>query len=551
MHVDGARAARLRAYSLMEDTQGDAPDRAAAELVALEAEAEANAWGDVAFLAAAGRLIHALVRGDAAAVERMTGPLMARAGALPTAAPLALALALRAVAAAGREDTTAVLADAGRAVVLVEDETLRPLDRCTVLVVCAAAYNTMNLWELVDLLYDQAGALAPACEQPVQEPAVTVNRVLIRLEWATALFELGEERAALDQLRRAQVATELALATEPMQPLWRRGVRSSADAVAFTLDAFGAATPGAVPITTVESRLADLDEHSAALSAAEDVEVLPLLDALVALSLVRLGRPADGLARLRPRTVSSSSGSRSFPAWVRAQALAAGDPGAESELAAAHQEYGVLVARQRWASRRAVLAAAVSTIAGERLSVEHAALARDVLLDPLTGLSNRRSFDNWLATVPTSDRATAKLLIDLHDFKVVNDLHGHAVGDEALRRVGRVVANHVRPGDLALRLGGDEFAVILVDDDPDQDSDSDAVVASLHHTALKRAEVLREAVALTDWDRIAAGLTVRLSVGVAATLLGPGSPEAADRLYREADRHLYAAKGTSELTTPL
>ena len=54
-----------------------------------------------------------------------------------------------------------MLADAGRAVVLVEDETLRPLDRCTVLVVCAAAYNTMNLWELVDLLYDQAGVLAP------------------------------------------------------------------------------------------------------------------------------------------------------------------------------------------------------------------------------------------------------------------------------------------------------------------------------------------------------------------------------------------------------
>ena len=65
MHADGARAARLRAYSLMEDTQGDAPDRAAAELVALEAEAEAKAWRDVAFLAAAGQLIHALAEGSA------------------------------------------------------------------------------------------------------------------------------------------------------------------------------------------------------------------------------------------------------------------------------------------------------------------------------------------------------------------------------------------------------------------------------------------------------------------------------------------------------
>jgi diguanylate cyclase (GGDEF)-like protein len=161
----------------------------------------------------------------------------------------------------------------------------------------------------------------------------------------------------------------------------------------------------------------------------------------------------------------------------------------------------------------------------------------------LTGLSNRRRFDNWLATVPATDRATAMLLIDLDDFKDVNDLHGHAVGDEALRRVGRLVAGHVRPGDLALRLGGDEFAVIVVDE---HDPDADDAVEVLHATARHRADALRDAVAMTDWDRIASGLTVRLSVGVAATVLGPGAPGAADRLYREADRQLYAAKAMPE-----
>ena len=148
-------------------------------------------------------------------------------------------------------------------------------------------------------------------------------------------------------------------------------------------------------------------------------------------------------------------------------------------------------------------------------------LSRDVLLDPLTGLSNRRVFDDWHQEVPDTARATALLLIDLDDFKVVNDLHGHAVGDEALRRVARVVAGHVRPGDLALRLGGDEFAVIITEEhDPAGPDGLDVLRA----TAEARAHALREAVAATDWERIAPGLEVRLSVGVAVGVLGPHSP---------------------------
>ena len=75
-----------------------------------------------------------------------------------------------------------------------------------------------------------------------------------------------------------------------------------------------------------------------------------------------------------------------------------------------------------------------------------------------------------------------------------------------------------------------------------------AAVEALRATALHRADALRDAVTLTDWERIAPGLTVRLSIGVAATVLGPGAPGATDRLYREADRHLYAAKRMPEAT---
>jgi diguanylate cyclase (GGDEF)-like protein len=270
--------------------------------------------------------------------------------------------------------------------------------------------------------------------------------------------------------------------------------------------------------------------------------VVPLLDALVGYALLRQGRGAEARARLRPAVPdSSSTGARSFPAWVHARVLAesAGTTG-PGEAVDAHRAYGLLVSRARWSARRAVLAAARATIATERLSAEHAVLSRDVLLDPLTGLSNRRVFDDWRQEVPESARATALLLIDLDAFKVVNDLHGHAVGDEALRRVARVVAGHVRPGDLALRLGGDEFAVIITDEH--DDPASTPALRGLRSTAEARARALREAVVATDWERIATGLAVRLSIGVAVGVLGGHERGAADRLYREADVNLYDDK---------
>jgi len=87
--------------------------------------------------------------------------------------------------------------------------------------------------------------------------------------------------------------------------------------------------------------------------------------------------------------------------------------------------------------------------------------------DPLTGLYNRRYFNNLLQyEVGRSDRHHHEfsiLLLDLDDFKDVNDSYGHPVGDEALREVARILQQHTRKGDLAARLGGDEFAIILME----------------------------------------------------------------------------------------
>jgi diguanylate cyclase (GGDEF)-like protein len=157
------------------------------------------------------------------------------------------------------------------------------------------------------------------------------------------------------------------------------------------------------------------------------------------------------------------------------------------------------------------------------------------MLDPMTGLENRRAFDHWLASAPTQARPTALLLIDLDAFKGVNDRYGHAVGDDVLRGVAEVLAQHVRQGDKALRLGGDEFAVLL-HGSPGADE------AKLRRVAFARSRAIRAAVAHRDWDEITPGLSPTISIGVASGMLGPPRTETAEEIYRRADRDLYIAK---------
>ena len=84
--------------------------------------------------------------------------------------------------------------------------------------------------------------------------------------------------------------------------------------------------------------------------------------------------------------------------------------------------------------------------------------------DPLTGLANRRLFDEALnaaiAAPPGADGSHAVFLLDLNGFKQVNDVYGHGVGDEVLTVVAQRLSASVREGDLVGRLGGDEFAIL-------------------------------------------------------------------------------------------
>ena len=157
--------------------------------------------------------------------------------------------------------------------------------------------------------------------------------------------------------------------------------------------------------------------------------------------------------------------------------------------------------------------------------------------DPLTGLANRSLFDQALRHALAGDGGVCVLLIDLDDFKQVNDRFGHAAGDQLLIVVAERLRSCVRHGDLAARLGGDEFALLLADTKPDQGEAAAARVL----------QALDDPVAMDGYL-----LPVAASVGIAASL--PGDRADPDRLLRHADAAMYAAKrqgkGTVTRSTP-
>jgi diguanylate cyclase (GGDEF)-like protein/PAS domain S-box-containing protein len=150
--------------------------------------------------------------------------------------------------------------------------------------------------------------------------------------------------------------------------------------------------------------------------------------------------------------------------------------------------------------------------------------------DPLTGLPNRRLFQDRLATALAHARRTGAALavayLDLDGFKAVNDARGHDVGDTALSVVGRRLARAVREQDTVARLGGDEFGVLLLDV---QGVDEATAVAE------KLRAAVRDPLGLpVDADALDA------SVGVA---LFPDHGNDADALMRAADGAMYRVKG--------
>ena len=165
-------------------------------------------------------------------------------------------------------------------------------------------------------------------------------------------------------------------------------------------------------------------------------------------------------------------------------------------------------------------------MAKERTEFRH---KTDAMVDPLTGIANRRAFlqeaGERAMRAPAGAQATAVLLMDLDNFKSINDRFGHAIGDRVLQIFCETASSQVRPIDLVGRLGGEEFAAVLCD------------------VGRERAMVLAERVrssfaqAAVEVDGQPVGATV--SIGM---VLAQDAPVEIAPLLAQADQALYCAK---------
>jgi diguanylate cyclase (GGDEF)-like protein len=164
----------------------------------------------------------------------------------------------------------------------------------------------------------------------------------------------------------------------------------------------------------------------------------------------------------------------------------------------------------------------------ETLQVRYQEAVADALRDPLTGLGNHRAFQEELDTqVESATRYAVPLslvLIDLDEFKQINDGAGHAVGDQILASFGKLVGSVLRKVDRSFRIGGDEFALLLA------------------HTDAAAAEVVARRLLVSSLQPNVRDPKVKplsFSAGISSL---PKPAESRTQLYTQADTALHAAK---------
>ncbi len=172
----------------------------------------------------------------------------------------------------------------------------------------------------------------------------------------------------------------------------------------------------------------------------------------------------------------------------------------------------------------------------EQIAVAHQQITREQELekissiDSLTGLLNRRSFfgalERRFERAASDGRQLTLFYIDLDNFKLVNDRHGHQKGDEALVKLGRIFAEQVRGSDLAARLGGDEFGICI-----------DGVGVAI---ALEKAQALLQAT--EELAALSGDPEHKLGLSIGIAVFDPSCQETLDSLMARADNAMYAVK---------
>lgn len=194
----------------------------------------------------------------------------------------------------------------------------------------------------------------------------------------------------------------------------------------------------------------------------------------------------------------------------------AGERREDHPAGAAWREVAASALRRIWQERDARFADLRYRILYRELERRSRQTRRQLLVDPLTGLGNRRRLEQELGT----GRPAAVLFLDVDNFKQVNDHAGHTAGDQVLRRMADLLRGCCRRADVLVRYGGDEFVVLL---------GGTSWAAGLGERIVAR---VREG----DWRPITGGMDVTVSVGVSYSTGGADALRRSDAALRLAKR---------------
>lgn len=155
---------------------------------------------------------------------------------------------------------------------------------------------------------------------------------------------------------------------------------------------------------------------------------------------------------------------------------------------------------------------------------QNASLQKESTIDPLTGLYNRRILDS-LVKLPT-----IAIMLDIDNFKMINDTFGHDMGDYVISNIGTILRNNFRSSDYVLRLGGDEFLILIIDYKNEE-------------FILERCEKVKREI--YDMNMVP-NHKVTISVGVAID----NNYNKLDEIIKKADESLYVSKnnGNNQVT---
>jgi diguanylate cyclase (GGDEF)-like protein len=376
----------------------------------------------------------------------------------------------------------------------------------------AVGYYRLRLYELAAPQFEAAYEMSAASSVDNGNTAMwLLNLAETHLHWALELYQVGQESGAGQHTEQAEEYARRAAAEAvgDEAATWRdMALLFAACARADRADPAGAA--------------ADIEQSATALRARGVAEArLAISGPFRAVALKRSGRLDEALRVMQEAVASLPADStwqiRAATHRTHAVLLAArGSADAQVSLA-----YGDTLAATLWRQRQHTLHTAAMLESLEVLRVKHEQATRAADVDPLTGIANRRAFDRAVQraqAMPGAATTTVTVLIvDIDNFKRINDTLGHPAGDAALTAIARALSARLRDQDLLARLGGDEFGALL--------------------PGLPPATAMRIATRMVSAVRTIPDCPATVSIGVAST---PAATLGA-ALHR-ADQAMYEAK---------